>query len=82
MNALDLPLREQTAGIAAGELDPRELLDACLAVDATGDCHRHLAQALALELARQVVAQPLGIPTDLGPRDPLHRDAMLGGRGA
>jgi Asp-tRNA(Asn)/Glu-tRNA(Gln) amidotransferase A subunit family amidase len=31
MSALDLPLREQAAQIAAGELDPAELLDACLA---------------------------------------------------
>ena len=31
MSALDLPLREQAAGIAAGEIDPGELLDACLA---------------------------------------------------
>jgi Asp-tRNA(Asn)/Glu-tRNA(Gln) amidotransferase A subunit family amidase len=31
MSALDLPLREQAAQIAAGELDPGELLDACLA---------------------------------------------------
>jgi Asp-tRNA(Asn)/Glu-tRNA(Gln) amidotransferase A subunit family amidase len=31
MSALDLPLREQAAQIAAGELDPTELLDACLA---------------------------------------------------
>ena len=30
MSALDLPLREQAAQIAAGELDPGELLDACL----------------------------------------------------
>jgi Asp-tRNA(Asn)/Glu-tRNA(Gln) amidotransferase A subunit family amidase len=30
VSALDLPLREQAAGIAAGELDPGELLDACL----------------------------------------------------
>jgi Asp-tRNA(Asn)/Glu-tRNA(Gln) amidotransferase A subunit family amidase len=31
MSALDLPLREQAGGIAAGEIDPGELLDACLA---------------------------------------------------
>jgi Asp-tRNA(Asn)/Glu-tRNA(Gln) amidotransferase A subunit family amidase len=31
MNALDLPLREQAAQIASGEVDPGELLDACLA---------------------------------------------------
>ena len=31
MSALDLPLREQAAQIAAGDLDPGELLDACLA---------------------------------------------------
>ena len=31
MSALDLPLREQAAQIASGELDPGELLDACLA---------------------------------------------------
>ena len=31
MSALDLPLREQAAQIAAGDLEPRELLDACLA---------------------------------------------------
>ena len=31
MSALDLPLREQAAGIAAGEIDAGELLDACLA---------------------------------------------------
>ncbi len=31
MSGLDLPLREQTARIAAGELDADELLDACLA---------------------------------------------------
>ena len=31
MSALDLPLREQAAQIAAGEVDPGELLDACLA---------------------------------------------------
>ena len=31
MSALDLPLREQAAQIAAGELDAGELLDACLA---------------------------------------------------
>ncbi len=31
MSALDLPLREQASGIAAGELDPAELLDECLA---------------------------------------------------
>jgi len=30
VNALDLPLREQADGIAAGEIDPGELLDACL----------------------------------------------------
>ena len=30
MSALDLPLREQAAQIAAGELDAAELLDACL----------------------------------------------------
>ena len=30
MSGLDLPLREQAAAIAAGELDPAELLDACL----------------------------------------------------
>jgi Asp-tRNA(Asn)/Glu-tRNA(Gln) amidotransferase A subunit family amidase len=30
MSALDLSLREQAAQIAAGELDPAELLDACL----------------------------------------------------
>jgi Asp-tRNA(Asn)/Glu-tRNA(Gln) amidotransferase A subunit family amidase len=30
MSALDLPLREQAAQIAAGELDPGELLEACL----------------------------------------------------
>ena len=30
MSALDLPLREQAAQIAAGEVDPDELLDACL----------------------------------------------------
>jgi aspartyl-tRNA(Asn)/glutamyl-tRNA(Gln) amidotransferase subunit A len=30
MSALDLPLREQAAGIAAGEIDPGDLLDACL----------------------------------------------------
>src|SRR3954447_7821321 len=30
MSALDLPLREQAAGIAAGEIDAAELLDACL----------------------------------------------------
>src|SRR3954471_5930376 len=30
MSALDLPLREQGAGIAAGEIDASELLDACL----------------------------------------------------
>jgi indoleacetamide hydrolase len=31
MSALDLPLREQAGGIASGEIDPGELLDACLA---------------------------------------------------
>ena len=31
MTALDLPLREQAAGIASGEIDAAELLDACLA---------------------------------------------------
>jgi aspartyl-tRNA(Asn)/glutamyl-tRNA(Gln) amidotransferase subunit A len=31
MNALDLPLREQGAQIASGEIDPVELLEACLA---------------------------------------------------
>jgi aspartyl-tRNA(Asn)/glutamyl-tRNA(Gln) amidotransferase subunit A len=31
VSALDLSLREQAAGIAAGEIDSRELLDACLA---------------------------------------------------
>jgi len=31
MTALDLPLREQAAGIASGEIDAGELLDACLA---------------------------------------------------
>jgi Asp-tRNA(Asn)/Glu-tRNA(Gln) amidotransferase A subunit family amidase len=31
MSAIDLPLREQAAQIAGGELDPGELLDACLA---------------------------------------------------
>jgi len=31
VSALDLPLREQAAGIAAGEIDAGELLDACLA---------------------------------------------------
>src|SRR3954462_13990386 len=31
MNAVDLSLREQAGQIAAGELDPGELLDACLA---------------------------------------------------
>jgi Asp-tRNA(Asn)/Glu-tRNA(Gln) amidotransferase A subunit family amidase len=31
MSGLDLPLRDQAAGIAAGDLDPGELLDACLA---------------------------------------------------
>jgi Asp-tRNA(Asn)/Glu-tRNA(Gln) amidotransferase A subunit family amidase len=31
MSALDLSLRDQAAGIAAAEIDPRELLDACLA---------------------------------------------------
>jgi Asp-tRNA(Asn)/Glu-tRNA(Gln) amidotransferase A subunit family amidase len=30
MSGLDLPLREQAAQIASGELDPGELLDACL----------------------------------------------------
>jgi Asp-tRNA(Asn)/Glu-tRNA(Gln) amidotransferase A subunit family amidase len=31
MSALDLPLREQAAGIASGEIDAAELLDACFA---------------------------------------------------
>jgi Asp-tRNA(Asn)/Glu-tRNA(Gln) amidotransferase A subunit family amidase len=31
MSALDLPLRDQAAGIAAGEVDPGELLEDCLA---------------------------------------------------
>lgn len=31
MSALDLPLREQAVGIASGEIDAGELLDACLA---------------------------------------------------
>jgi Asp-tRNA(Asn)/Glu-tRNA(Gln) amidotransferase A subunit family amidase len=31
MSALDLPLREQAAGIASGEIDAGELLEACLA---------------------------------------------------
>jgi indoleacetamide hydrolase len=31
MSALDLPLREQAEGIASGEIDAAELLDACLA---------------------------------------------------
>jgi Asp-tRNA(Asn)/Glu-tRNA(Gln) amidotransferase A subunit family amidase len=31
MSALDLPLREQAAQVAGGEVDPGELLDACLA---------------------------------------------------
>ena len=31
LDALYMPLREQAAQIAAGELDPAELLDACLA---------------------------------------------------
>lgn len=31
MTALDLPLREQAAGIASGEIDAGELFDACLA---------------------------------------------------
>lgn len=31
MTALDLPLREQAAGISSGEIDAGELLDACLA---------------------------------------------------
>src|SRR5262249_14137806 len=31
MSAIDLSLREQAAGIAAGEIDPGELLDECLA---------------------------------------------------
>jgi Asp-tRNA(Asn)/Glu-tRNA(Gln) amidotransferase A subunit family amidase len=31
VSALDLPLREQAAGIASGEVDAGELLDACLA---------------------------------------------------
>ncbi len=31
MSPLDLPLREQAAGIASGELDASEILDACLA---------------------------------------------------
>jgi Asp-tRNA(Asn)/Glu-tRNA(Gln) amidotransferase A subunit family amidase len=31
MSALDLPLREQAAQIAAGDIDPGELLDSCLA---------------------------------------------------
>jgi aspartyl-tRNA(Asn)/glutamyl-tRNA(Gln) amidotransferase subunit A len=31
MSALDLPLREQAAGIASGEIDASELLDSCLA---------------------------------------------------
>jgi Asp-tRNA(Asn)/Glu-tRNA(Gln) amidotransferase A subunit family amidase len=30
MSAIDLPLREQAAGIASGEIDAGELLDACL----------------------------------------------------
>ena len=33
MTALDLPLREQAAGIASGEIDAGELLDACLDQD-------------------------------------------------
>jgi indoleacetamide hydrolase len=31
MNPLDLPLRDQAAAVAAGDVDPGELLDACLA---------------------------------------------------
>jgi aspartyl-tRNA(Asn)/glutamyl-tRNA(Gln) amidotransferase subunit A len=31
MSALDLPLREQAAGVASGEIDAAELLDSCLA---------------------------------------------------
>jgi aspartyl-tRNA(Asn)/glutamyl-tRNA(Gln) amidotransferase subunit A len=31
MSALDLPLREQAAGVASGEIDAGELLDSCLA---------------------------------------------------
>jgi Asp-tRNA(Asn)/Glu-tRNA(Gln) amidotransferase A subunit family amidase len=69
MSALDLPLREQATQIAAGELDPAELLDACLARIEERNPELNAVVAAFPEQSRAVL--------DQAPDGPLHGVPVL-----
>jgi Asp-tRNA(Asn)/Glu-tRNA(Gln) amidotransferase A subunit family amidase len=76
MSALDLPLREQAAQIGAGELDPSELLDACLARIEERNPDRNAGVATFPEQSREMLKQapdgPLrGVPVLIKDEWPL-----------
>jgi Asp-tRNA(Asn)/Glu-tRNA(Gln) amidotransferase A subunit family amidase len=64
MSALDLPLREQAAGIASGEIDAGELLDACLARIEERNPELNAIVATFPDQSRQMLAE--------APEGPLH----------
>jgi Asp-tRNA(Asn)/Glu-tRNA(Gln) amidotransferase A subunit family amidase len=61
MSALDLPLREQAAGVASGEIDAGELLDSCLARIEERNPELNAIVATFPERSREMVERaPLG----------------------
>jgi indoleacetamide hydrolase len=64
MTVLDLPLREQAAGIASGEIDAAELLDACLARIAERNPELNAIVATFPDQSRKMLEQ--------APDGPLH----------
>ncbi|HEY3193297.1 MAG TPA: amidase [Solirubrobacterales bacterium] len=69
MSALDLPLREQAAGISSGEIDPGKLLDACLARIETRNPELNAVVATFPEESRRML--------DEAPEGPLHAVPVL-----
>ena len=64
MSGIDLPLREQAAGIAAGDLDAGELLEACLARIEERNAELNAVVATFPEESRKMLEQ--------APEGPLH----------
>jgi Asp-tRNA(Asn)/Glu-tRNA(Gln) amidotransferase A subunit family amidase len=76
MSALDLPLREQAAGIASGDVDAGELLDACLARIEERDPELNAIVATFPDQSRKMLAEapegPLrGVPVVIKDEWPL-----------
>jgi aspartyl-tRNA(Asn)/glutamyl-tRNA(Gln) amidotransferase subunit A len=69
VSALDLPLREQAAGISSGEIDPGKLLDACLARIETRNPELNAVVATFPEESRRML--------DEAPEGPLHAVPVL-----